>query len=368
MARKRRQFLAAVGTASVGVGYLGGTGARYGRVEAETNREVGSASLLLNWRTSGLHVPYYAALDRGYYAEEGLDLTSIESGQGSDFSAKQVGLGNAEFAVTSSDQLLNVNTRGLSPRSVGVVMQRNPVVVFAARERFGEALTDSEQLRDRTVGSGPGMVRQMTRSYLDRHGVLGDVEYVDTGFDTVQQLLSGEVDAVGGTFGDAVDARQQGSEIDVLSVHETVPAYGHVLATSEENAADDPEMVRAFLRATARGAVWGSRNPEAAIDVLVDRQPELSEVRENQRAKWDLLRTEYALSDAVREDGWGWSRPDPWAETYAVLNEGGFLGGELDPDTVWTNEYIDTDDEYVRDYAALVSESDSTGETRTTDG
>jgi NitT/TauT family transport system substrate-binding protein len=356
MGKTRRKFLATVGGTSVGFGRFDSTvvGARrYGTVSGQG---VGSASLLLNWRTSGLHVPYYAARERGFYANEGLELAEIESGQGSDFAAKQAGLGNTEFAITSSDQLLNVNTRELSPRSVAVVMQRNPVVVFAAREQFRAELTDPEQLRGRTVGSGPGMVRQMTQSYLDRHGVRGDVEYVDTGFDTVQQLLSGEVDAAGGVFGDAVDARQQGYEVDVLSVHDTVPAYGHVIATSEAFADDNPEAVRAFLRATARGAVWGNRNPEAAIDVLVDRQPELAEVRENQRAKWDLLRTDYALSPAVRERGWGWSRPDPWAETYAVLDEGEFLDGEADPETVWTNEYLDTDYEYIRDYAELASE------------
>lgn len=355
MRETRREFLATVGGTGVGIGVLG-RDARVGSYRAVSNQEVGAASLLLNWRTSGLHVPYYAALERGYYADEGLELREIESGQGSDFSAKQAGLGNVEFAITSSDQLLNVNTRGLSPRCVGVVMQRSPVVVFTAREQFGEALADPEQLRGRTVGSGPGMVRQMTQSYLDRHGVRDDVEYVDTGFDTVQQLLSGTVDAAGGVFGDAVDARQQGFEVDVLSVHDTIPSYGHVVATSEEYAADRPEAVRAFLRATARGAVWGSRNPEAATDLLVDTQPELEEVRENQFAKWNRMATEYMLSDAVRENGWGWSSPKPWAETYAVLEDGGFLDGEVDPETVWTNEYIDTDDEYIRDFAALVTE------------
>jgi NitT/TauT family transport system substrate-binding protein len=358
MGKKRREFLAVVGSASVGARYLGTVEGRVGSHSrgAATKQEIGSASLLLNWRTSGLHVPYYAALEQGFYADEGLDLAEIESGQGSDFSAKQVGLGNTEFAITSSDQLLNINTRELSPRCVGIVMQRGPVVVFAAREQFGEELTDPEQLRDRTVGSGPGMVRQMTQSYLDRHGVLGNVEYVDTGFDTVQQLLTGEIDVAGGVFGDAVDARQQGYEIDVLSVHETIPSYGHVVATAEEYATDNPEAVRAFLRATARGAVWGNQNPEEAIDVLVDRQPELEEVRENQRAKWDLMRTDYMLSDVVRKNGWGWNRPEPWAQTYTVLEEGEFLDGEVDPETVWTNDYIDTDYEYIRDYADLVSD------------
>ena len=316
---------------------------------------VESPSLLLNWRISGLHAPYFAAQSQGFYEEEGFESVAIESGEGSDFSAQQVALGNTEFGVSSSDQILGVNAGDLSPLAVGVVMQRSPVVVFSSRERFGEELTDPSQLSGATVGSGPGMVRQMMRGYFDAAGVT-DVEYVDTGYDTVQRLLAGEIDAAGGVFGDVVDARHQGAEIDVLSVHDAVPSYGHVLTVGESFAAENPETVAAFLRATARGAVWAARNPEGAIDALVDAQGELAEVRENQRDKWDLMRSEYMLSEAVREEGWGWNEPEPWQRTYETLDAADFFDGSVDPDAVWTNEHIDTEDEHVADYADLVDQ------------
>lgn len=323
--------------------------------EEDSRPEVESVSLLLNWRINGLHAPYFAALDQGFYEEAGFDDVEIESGEGSDFAATQAGLGNVEFAISSSDQVLNVNSQDLSPRSVGAVMQRNPVVVFAAREHFGE-LEEPDQLGGVTLGSGPGMVRQMTEAFLEHHDLLDDVEYVDSGFDTVQQLLTGEIDAAGGVFSDVVDAEHQGYEIDVLSVHETVPSYGHLVAVAEEFGEENPETVRAFLRATARGAVWANQHPEEAIDVLVDAQPELEEVRENQRDKWEAMRTEYMLSDAVRERGWGWMESEPWQRTQETLAAGDFFEGEVDPEAVWTNDYLDTDDEYVGEYADLVEE------------
>lgn len=313
---------------------------------------VTDVTLLLNWQLSGLHAPYVAASENDFYAAEGFEAVEIESGDGSDFAANQAGLGNVEFAVSSSDQLLNVNSRGLSPLCVGVVMQRNPNVVFATRDGFGE-LTDPEQLEVATVGSGPGMVRQMTEAYLEYHGVLESVEYVDSGFDTVQQLLSGEIDAAGGVFGDVVDAEHQGAEVDVLSIHEAIPSYGHLIATDEAFAAENPATVRSFLRATARGAVWASQNPEDAIDLLADVQPELEEVRENQRAKWDRMFREYMRSDAVAANGWGWNDPEPWERTHEVLADADVFEGDVDPETVWTNEYLDTESEYVADYSTL---------------
>lgn len=351
MRQSRRKFIAMAGMAAV----AGCTGPSADATSGES-LGVTAPTLLLNWKVNGLHAPYFAARANGFYEEEGFDEVAIESGQGSDFAAKQVALGNQEFGISSSDQILNVNSGELSPRAVGVVMQRNPVVVFSARESLGEELTDPAQLAGTTVGSGPGMVRSMTRGFLEVHGVLEDVEYVDTGFDTVQQLLTGEVAAAGGVFSDVVDARMQGYEVDVLGIDPTIPSYGHLVSVSEDFAAGNPETVRAFLRATARGAIWANNNPSEAIDFLVEARPSLETSRENQRAKWDRLRETYMLSETVREQGWGWSSPEPWTETYEILSAGEFIEGEVDPDAVWTNDYLDQDGGPIAEFATRISE------------
>ncbi|WP_321112850.1 ABC transporter substrate-binding protein [Halorussus salinisoli] len=322
---------------------------------ATSAAQSGGVGLLLNWKPNGLHVPYYAAKARGYYDEQGVNLAGIESGQGSDFAAKQVGLGNTEFAVTSADQMLNVNTRGLSPRSVGVVMQKSPVVVFTTRETFGGELTSADQLAGKTVGTGPGMVRVLTKLLLEEKGVLSDVELVDTGFDTVQQLLGGEVDAAGGVFADAVVARREAGSVSSIPVAETIPSYGHVVGTNPDFADRNPETVRGFLNATARGAAWATDNPGRATEMLVEANPALSETADTQRAKWVEMASQYVLSRTVRQQGWGWSEARPWETTYRALRDADLLGGETDPSSVWTNEYLDTDYQYVGRYAETVS-------------
>jgi NitT/TauT family transport system substrate-binding protein len=344
-----------------------GAGVGIGRTSASQND--GGPSLLLNWKPNGLHVPYYAARAQGYYEEEGVSLAGIESGQGSDFAAKQVGLGNAPLAVTSADQVLNVNSRGLSPRSVGVVMQRSPVVVFTTRETFGEELESVDQLAGKTVGTGPGMVRTLTEALLERGGVRSDVTMTDTGYDTVQQLLAGEIDAAGGVFGDAVVARDRGREVSSISVARAIPSYGHVLATNEEYAAENAETVRGFLRATARGAAWATRNPGAATDALVEANPSLTETRAVQREKWAVMAREYVLSATVRERGWGWSKEEPWQTMKDTLQSADILDGSVDPSSVWTNEYLDEDSAYVGEYASnvegadLIEDGETTGTT-----
>lgn len=367
----RRAFLSAAGL-TVASGCLGG-GTSSGSSTGTTTATGGSAtasggeaetaagtdatpsrsdvSLLLNWKPGGLHAPYYAARAEGFYEAEGLSLASIDSGQGSDFSAKQVGLGNTPFGVTSADQVLNVNSRDLSPRSVGVVMQRSPVVLFTSREAFGGEFSSVEQLRGKRLGTGPGMVRLLSTLLLEEAGVRGEVELVDTGYDTVQRLLSGEIDAAGGVFGDVVDARHQGATVDSVPVASQIPSYGHVIATPPSFADDHPETVRAFLRATARGAAWATNNPEAATDHLVEAVPALSESRDRQRDTWELMSREFIVSETVRERGWGWSRSGPWATMHEALRGADVLGGEVDPASVWTNDYLDLESASVGSYA-----------------
>ncbi|WP_254547162.1 ABC transporter substrate-binding protein [Halomarina pelagica] len=359
MNRSRRAFLSTAGLA-LGAGCVGElTADRSGKRTSSGGKrtETTDISLLLNWKPNGLHAPYYAAKGEGFYEDQGLALADVESGQGSDFAAKQAGLGNTNFAITSADQVLNVNSRELSPLSVGVVMQRSPVVLFTARENFGARFTAVEQLEGKTLGTGPGMVRLLSKLMLERKGVLRSVELVDTGYDTVQRLLSGRIDAAGGVFGDVVAARHQGYTIDSVPVASVIPSYGHVIATSKRFARDRSEMVRAFVRATARGATWAHRHPEAAIDHLVDAVPVLAESREQQLDKWKLMSSAFMLSDTVRTKGWGWSAPKPWRTTYEALHGADLLGGSVDPSSVWTNDYIDTDYEYIVSYAETVSES-----------
>ncbi|WP_267646816.1 ABC transporter substrate-binding protein [Halolamina litorea] len=344
MSHTRRSVLAAVGSGvALTAGCLGAPG----------SDGTQSVSLLLNWTPNGLHVPYYAAKQQGFYEEAGVEVTEIVSGDGSDFSARQAGRGNNEFGVTSSDQVLLTAGGGIDVQSVGVMMQQSPNVVFSTREAFGGELNDPEQLAGKTVGTGPGMVRMLTELYLEATGVRSEVELVDTGYDTVQRLLAGEVDAAGGVFGDAIDARYQGATVDSLGVATEVPSYGHVLATAPSFAEENPETVNAFLEGTARGAAWATNNREAGVDALVEANGSISEVREQARATWDTLADEHIVGPAVEEHGWGWHSSEPWT-TMADALESADSGEVADPSTVWTNDHLDTDAEYIGDYTEQI--------------
>ncbi|MFW5911634.1 MAG: ABC transporter substrate-binding protein [Halolamina sp.] len=345
MSHTRRSVLASLGAGALTAGCLSVPGSSGGTE---------SVSLLLNWTPNGLHVPYYAAKEQGFYEDEGISLSEITGSDGSDYAARQAGLGNTEFAVTSSDQVLLTTGGDVDVTSIGAMMQQSPNVVFATRESMDEPLEEPEQLAGERVGTGPGMVRMLTELYLEAVGVREDVELVDAGYSTVQRLLEGEFAAAGGVFGDAIDAAHQDATVDSLRVAEEVPAYGHVLAASPSYAESNPETTRAFLRATARGAAWATNDPEGGVDALVANNESLSEVREQARETWETMAEGHVTSPAVEEQGWGWQESDPWTTIATALRDAD-SGEVASPDSVWTNDYLDTGSAAIGEYDERVS-------------
>src|SRR5450759_5002290 len=69
------------------------------------------ATLQLNWFHLADHAPIYVALKKGYYAEEGIDLTVVR-GNGSADSAKKVDLGQAEFGISDAPTVVTAISKG----------------------------------------------------------------------------------------------------------------------------------------------------------------------------------------------------------------------------------------------------------------
>ena len=201
------------------------------------------------------------------------------------------------------------------------------------------------------------MVKILTKLLLERKGVLDSVELVNTGYDTVQKLLSGDVDAAGGVFGDAIAAEHQGQTTYSIPVAETVPSYGHVLATAPAYAEENPDAVRAFLQATAKGTAYAMNNPEDGVDHLVEANPVLEESREQALDNWTRMAEGFVLSETVAEKGWGWSTETPWETTHEALADADLLGGTVDPTSVWTNEYLDADYQYIGSFQERVADA-----------
>lgn len=312
----------------------------------------------LNWEPNGFQAPYFLARERGFYGEEGLDVRFVE-GHGSPFAAEQAAKGRAEFALAGASAVLSVRSRGLEPLAIAAVTGKTPAAIYTLRDVFGEPLERPGQLVGRTIAPSATKTRILTAQLLENEGIRDDVELLGVDDHThhrVQhKVLDGAVDAAVGVVTNGYELeREHDRTADELPIGNHLDVYGMTIVSDPDFARAEPETVRAFLRATARGWEAATADPEGAVDRLVERNATLERNRPVEERKFRTAATELQFTDRVRRSGWGIHDGDRWRTLGETLAETDLLEGEIDPDAVWTSEFVDTDADVIRDYADRV--------------
>ncbi|MFB6101419.1 MAG: ABC transporter substrate-binding protein [Haloplanus sp.] len=353
----RRGALRTAG-AALGVGLagcVGGTGGTGSSDATDTSAEPTDVSVILNWKPNATQAGYFVADQNGFYEEEGLSVDLV-SGQGGSFAAKQVGLGNQHIGLGTGVALLQARNRDLDIRSFAAAQDSN-AAIYTVEEQFGGQLTDPAQLAGKRVAVVAESAKTMTylKMLLEQKGIREDVELVNVGVEQqTSHLLSGNVDAAVGIFSDALGLDAEGYSASMLWLANYTPAIGRTVFARPGYATENPDVIRGFLRATARGWAWASNNPEGAMDRMVEARKSLSKSRDIGLLKLKYTAKNLVLSETVRQHGWGHQRADAWDRVVTSLVESGVID-DLSAADAWSNEYLDTEANYVGDYASRVS-------------
>jgi NitT/TauT family transport system substrate-binding protein len=239
---------------------------------------------------------------------------------------------------------------------VAAVTQRTPAAVYTLRDVFGEPLERPEQLAGRTVAPSATKTRILAAQLLEAAGIRDEVELLEvdphTHHRVQHRLLDGEVDAAVGVVTNGIELeREHDRTADELPIGEHLEIYGMTLVADPELADDEPETVRSFLRATARGWAAATNDSEAAIDALVARNATLERRRDIEQLKFETAAERLQFTEHVRQAGWGNHDGDRWRRLGGMLVETELLEGEIEPDDAWTNALLDTDAGAIRGYA-----------------
>lgn len=246
------------------------------------------AALVLDFTPNAVHSGIYAALSRGYYRDEGVDLKVQPPGESTD-GPKLLGAGRVDFAILDIHDLGIARERGIDLVGVAPIVQRPLAAVLARRDG---PVRRPRDLEGRRVGvTGLPSDEAVVDSEVEADG--GDpaaVEEVTIGFTAVPSLAAGKVDAATGFWNaEGVALRHQGVPIRVFKVDRFgAPPYPElVLTTSRETLEEDPGLVDAVVRATRRGYAFTVRDPDAALADLLKANPALE--ADDQQAQMDAL-------------------------------------------------------------------------------
>jgi PAS domain S-box-containing protein len=225
-----------------------------------------AVTLQLKWHHQFQFAGYYAARDRGFFADEGLDVDLIE-GEAGRAPIPRLASGAVDFAISDSDGLL-ARLRGTRIVALAAIFQRSPYILLSVR---GRGVDTPGGLVGKRIMADENQGLAQLRAMLVREGIdPASVSFVSHSW-SLDDLISGRVDAVSAYVSvEPAMLRARGVEPSVLdATNYGVDFYGDTLYAMEPFVDDNPEVVDGVVRATARGWRYAFDHQEELIGAIL---------------------------------------------------------------------------------------------------
>jgi ABC-type nitrate/sulfonate/bicarbonate transport system substrate-binding protein len=255
----------------------------------------------LDFRVTGQTAPFFLALAKGYYRDEGLDV-SIDVGAGSVASITRIASGVYQMGLGDLSALMEFQSQNPGTPVVQAVYQyynRAPFVIIGRKDRG--ITTDFRSLQGKRVAAAAvESTRRAWPMVANKLKLAPDhFQWMTTDFSARDNVMvRGDVDAATYFHDSAVSlfARMKPEDLSVLKYTDAgVNLYGNAVLASRKLITEQPAAVSGFLRATNRALKETLLNPGAAIAAIKQREPILDEKVELDR--WHLSALYVAASD-----------------------------------------------------------------------
>ncbi len=260
-------------------------------------RAAAKLEVMLDWFVNPDHAPLFVALERGYFADQGLEVTFIAPSTPND-PPKLVAAGKVNLAISYQPQLHIQVAAGLPLKRIATLVATplNALVVLA-----DGPIRSIADLKGRKVGfSVGGFEDALLAAMLARHGLkLDDIELVNVNFSLSPALIAGQVAAVIGAF-----RNFEPNQMDIVGrpgrafyvEEEGVPAYDELIVVANADKLDDRRLVP-FLRALEAGVQYLINHPQESWRLFIKRNPLLDD--ELNRRAWRDTLPRFALRPAA---------------------------------------------------------------------
>jgi NitT/TauT family transport system substrate-binding protein len=273
----------------------------------------------LNWFAVGDHAAYWVALDKGYYAQRGLDVT-LENSKGSGDSIAKVDTGRADAGLADAVPVIAATSRGARVKMVGMVFDKTPMTIFSHADA---PLLKPKDLEGKTLGAPAGDSQRLA------FPVFAKINNVDASKVTwvnieptakyasiAEKRMDGIADYTTGqpfvdkATGPGKSARMPWSDFGF-------DLYAMSIIAGEKTMAEKPKQLKAFLEASYMGWRDVMSNPKEALAIFKKRVPEidLTIIEANMMLGFDLMRTKnYA------DNGIGWIDEKKMCASTEIVN------------------------------------------------
>jgi len=299
-------------------------------------------SILLDFTISGYHAPFFVAQAKGYFAEQGLDV-SISRGYGSGDTVKKVAAGAADVGFNHPAPLIIANAEGGNLRLVMGYLNQEMCATYSAAENAN--VRAPKDIEGKIWGGPPGDVCTILLTPLGEKTGIDLTKVKMQQMDAPQRLpmlATGQIGVTGSFFDKDILFRkaleQAGKRMVSFRYAQYLAMYSNAVTVTQTTIDKRPEMVGKVVTALLKGFKTTIADPNDAAATVMKLYPEAD--KEYIRASVDTL-LEATWDETTRAKGIGVFDAKKMQETRDTVVKYWKLKVEPPLDQVYTNRFIE---------------------------
>ncbi|TAJ13479.1 hypothetical protein DMA11_08680 [Marinilabiliaceae bacterium JC017] len=267
----------------------------------------------LKWTHQFQFAGYYAAIEKGFYADKGLKVKLKEGVCGIDV-VKEVLEGRATYG-TQSPKLLIHRNNNKPVVAIATFFQHSPEILLTTPKK---QIYNPKDVIGKKLSLSKNNLTAPRAILLRGKVPLNKVNLISSG-DNINALLNGEADIVDAYITDAPYLLEKKGfhPIIIRPLTYGIDFYGDCLFTSEKEVTRINSHVNPFLEATIKGWEYAMLHKEEIIDLIIEKYP-------SRLAKDELMNEAMAMEELILPlmVQPGHMNPERWhhiAQTYVKL-------------------------------------------------
>ncbi len=269
--------------------------------------------------------PFYVGVEKGYFADEGLDVTLRHHGA-SESLMGALEAGEEDIVYAGGDEMLLSRSQGVDVVNFATMYQSHPAELIVPQDSSIQSFAD---LRGRSVGlPGPfgenwyAMLAMLREAGLTQ----SDVDIQTIGYTQQAALTSNKVDAVVGfSNNDAVKFRQAGFAIREIQLDSATPLVALGLGASSATVNDKAAELQALMRALDKAVAYCQSDLDGTVDITAKYVTTLTDDTQRAAAKATLEAT-----NALYGDQLGVQSAQRWSDMAAFMEQAGIITTPVD--------------------------------------
>jgi NitT/TauT family transport system substrate-binding protein len=309
---------------------LGGAVGEVDRAQAQAPK-LTDITFSLDFIVLGRHAPFYVAIEKGFFKEEGLNV-SIISAKGTAHGIQNVESGLAQIGFIDVASLVVARAEGSTVRVASVIYQKAPFCFFSLDP--GANVTKLKDFEGLKVGSNTGSyISNIAKAMMRKEGLDPSKLSIDSIEPSarIAMLAARKIPAIDFfimTKPAMVRAVNDAKVVTFLFADHGLDLYSNGIGAKESFLKENPETMKAFIRAALRGYQYAFKHPAEAAELIQKHAKALN----NQITIEELkIVEELTVTPDVKQSGIGSFTPARMETSVAWMAENGGFPKEKAP-------------------------------------